>query len=383
MTMRLVADETMRMLRESAGRCFADLDTVRLLRRHRDARDLDALSRGVWEQMVPLGLPGILIGEDQGGSGLGFRESVQVSEMMGRALATGPFLSTAVMAATAIGHGGNARLQRELLPAIVAGTTIVSVAGEERQRHAPADIATLARRSGDSWLISGRKLAVIDANIAGRLIVVARDDEAPEKLLLLLVHAAAAGVHWKAAMGLDSHPHCTVELGDVRAAADDLICAPEHTGALLDRIYDAGRLHLAAEMLGLASEAFSRTVDYLKTRVQFGRKIGEFQGLQHRAAILFGEIEIAASVVLKAATLHDAGDPRFPAFASLAKAKAGEVARHVTAEAVHLHGGIGMTDDFDMGFYLKRARTAAERLGDTSYHQQRWLALSSVSGAPI
>ncbi len=374
MSVKLVADETMRMLRESAGRCFEDLDTVKLLRRHRDGRDLDALARGVWKAMVPLGLPGVIVPAEHDGSGLGFRESVQVSEMMGRSLATGPFLSTAVMAATAIRHCDNARLRRELLPAIAFGEAIVALAIEERQRHDPRAIETRARRSGDGWLVNGRKIAVIDANIAGKLIVLARDAAAPEKLLLLLVHAAAAGGSWKASMGLDSHPLCTVEFRDARAALDPL-CAPDQTAALLDRVYDAGRLHLAAEMVGVAAEAFARAVDYLKTRTQFGRKIGEFQGLQHRASILFGEIEIAASVVLKAASLHDDGDPRFPAFASLAKAKAGDVARHVTAEAVHFHGGLGMTDDFDMGFFLKRARAAAERFGDSAFHQERWLAL--------
>ncbi len=375
MSARLVADETMRMLRDSAGRCFADLDTAKLLRRHRDARDLGALARGVWDHMVPLGLPGVLIGEKRGGSGLGFRESVQVSEMMGRTLATAPFLSSAVMAATALRDGDNKQLQRERLPDIASGKAIIVVATEERQRHNPLAVEATARRTGDSWRINGSKTAVIDANIADKLIVLARDADAPERLLLLFASAASAGVSWKASMGLDSHPLCTVELRDVRVGETCLLCPPEKTTVLLDRIYDAGRLHLAAEMVGLASEAFDRAVDYLKTRVQFGKKIGEFQGLQHRAALLFGEIEIAASVVLKAATLHDAGDPRFPAFASLAKAKAGEVARHVTAEAVHFHGGLGMTDDFDMGFYLKRARSAAEQLGDTAFHQERWLAL--------
>jgi alkylation response protein AidB-like acyl-CoA dehydrogenase len=375
MTMKLVHDETMRLLRESAGRCFAELEPAGALRRRRDARELDALARGGWEAMVPLGLPGVLVADEFGGSGLGFRESVQVSEMMGRTLATGPYLSTAVMAATALGPGGNARLRRELLPAIARGEAILALAAEERDRHKPLDIETRARRNGGSWLISGRKIAVIDANIADRLIVLARDEAAPERLLLPVVDAAAPGVARKASLGLDSHPLCTVELSDAPADADDLICAPEHTAALLDHIHDAGRLHLAAELVGLAAEAFDRAVDYLKTRVQFGRRIGEFQALQHRAAILFGEIEVAASVVLKAATLHDGGDSRFPAYASLAKAKAGEVARHVTAEAVHFHGGLGMTDDFDIGFYLKRARAAAERLGDTAFHQERWLAL--------
>ena len=377
MSMKLTTDETMRMLRDSAGRAFTDLDAAKMLRRHRDAHDLDGLARGAWDAMVPLGLPGVLVPEAFGGAGLGFRESVQVSEMMGRSLATGPYLSTAVMAAIAFRYGDEERLRRKLLPAIARGETIIAFAGEERARHGPLTIETQARRSGDSYLITGTKTAVIDANIADRLIVLARDADLPDRLLLLLVPAAGAGVAWTATMGLDSHPLCTVELRDVRAGAECLICAPDQTPALLDRVYDAGRLHLAAEMLGLATEAFDRAVDYLQIRVQFGRPIGEFQALQHRAALLFGEIEIAGSVVLKAATLHDEGDPRFPAYASLAKAKVGEVARHVTAEAVHFHGGLGMTDDFDLGFYLKRARGAAERLGDTAWHRERWAALQS------
>jgi acyl-CoA dehydrogenase len=375
MNMKLTRDETMGMLRDSAGRCFAELEPARTLRRRRDARDLDAQARGAWDAMVPLGLPGVLVPEDHGGSGLGFRESVQVSEMMGRSLATGPYLSTAVMAATAVRHGDNERIRVELLPAIAAGEAIVAIATGERRRHDPSTIETRVRRSGDFYLVSGRKTAVIDANIADWFVVLACDEEMPERLLLLLVPATAPGISWTASMGLDSHPLCTVELREVRAGEGDLLCPPERTGALVERILDAGRVHLAAELLGLASEAFDRTVDHLKTRIQFGRRIGEFQALQHRAAILFGEIEVAASVVLKAAALHDAGDPRFPAYASLAKAKAGDVARHVTAEAVHLHGGLGMTDDFDLGFYLKRARATAEHLGDTAYHQQRWLEL--------
>jgi alkylation response protein AidB-like acyl-CoA dehydrogenase len=377
MSMKLIADDTMRMLRESASRCFAEYDGAKMLRRHRDARDLAALACGAWDGMTELGLSGVIVSEDFGGSGLGFRESVQVSEMMGRSLATGPFLSTAVMAATAVRHGDNDRLKREILPAIAAGHAIIAITGEERTRHRPLAIDTTARRDGEIFRISGRKTAVIDGNIAGKFIVAARDAGVPDKLLLLLVDAGQAAISTTAAMGLDSHPLCEVAFSDAVASADDLICAAENTPALLDQIYDAGRLHLAAEMLGLAQEAFDRAIDYLKTRTQFGRRIGEFQALQHRAAILFGELEIAASLLLKAATLHDTDDTRFPAYASLAKAKVGEVAKRVTAEAVHFHGGIGMTDEFDLGFYLKRARGAAERLGDTAFHQERYAGLGN------
>jgi alkylation response protein AidB-like acyl-CoA dehydrogenase len=378
MTMKLVLDDDTRMLRESADRLLAEAEPAKALRRNRDARDLAALARGAWDGIVSLGAAGTLVPEAFGGAGLGYRASIQLSEAMGRTLATAPFLSTAVMSATALSHGDNDRLRRDLLPAIAAGRTITALAGEERPRHSPLAIETLARRDGQSFRISGRKCAVIDGNIADRFIVAARDAEAPDRLLLFAIAADAPGISVAAHIGVDSQPLCEVALADVIATEEDLVCAPDQAPALLDRVYDAGRVHLAAEMLGLAQEAFERTIDYLKTRVQFGRKIGEFQALQHRAAILFGELEIARSIVLKAATLHDGGDASFPAYASLAKARVGEIAKRATEEACHLHGGIGMTDDFDLGFYLKRARAAAEQLGDTAFHLERYAAFHGI-----
>lgn len=378
MTRTLILDENMAMLRESAGRFFAESDAAQALRRHRDARALEAQARGLWDGMTALGLAGTLVPEAFGGAGLGYRESAQVSEMMGRSLATGPFLSTAVMAATAIANGDNDGLKRSILPAIASGETVIAIAGEERARHNPLAIDARVQRDGGGFRVSGRKRAVIDGNIAQKLIVAARDVEDPATLLLLLVDNPAAQISATVHMGVDSQPLVDLDLRDATAGLDDLICAPDRSAALLEQIYDAGRVHLAAEMLGLAQEAFDRTIEHLKTRVQFGRKIGEFQALQHRAAILFGELEIARSVVLKAATLHDVGDGRFPAFASLAKAKVGEVAKRATLEACHLHGGMGMTDDLDLGFYLKRVRAAAERLGDTVFHLERYAELQGL-----
>ena len=212
---------------------------------------------------------------------------------------------------------------------------------------------------------------MIDGNIAERLIVVAREAET-RRLLLLVVDARAPGVTVTARMGLDSRPIVEIALETVRAAAADLVAATDESEPLMDRILDAGRLHLAAEMLGAAQEAFDRTIDYLKTRVQFGKKIGEFQALQHRAAILFGELEIARSVVLKASASPS------PHAISLAKARVGDIAKHVAGEAVQLHGGIGVTDDFDMGFYLKRIRSASEQLGDSNFHIERYARLRGL-----
>jgi acyl-CoA dehydrogenase len=364
----LLLDDDTRMLRDSAERFFAAADATKRLRRCRDSRDLVGAARGQWDGMVALGFAGILVPEEFGGAGLGSEASIQVAEMMGHALAAGPFVSSAVMAATAIRDGGNDRVKAEMLPAIATGA-VVALAVDETGRHNPAAIETTARRDGDLFRLSGRKRAVIDGNIAETLIVVARDN-ASAQLLMLRVDADAPGVALTAHMGLDSRPMVDIAFEDT--AARDLVCEPGRTAVLLEHILDAGRLHLAAEMLGAADAVFQRTIAYLKTRVQFGRKIGEFQALQHRAAILFGELEIARSTLLKAVAIQT------PEFVSMAKAKIGEVARRATAEAIQMHGGIGVTDDFDLGFFLKRVRVASELLGDSAFHVERYARLQGL-----
>lgn len=369
--MSYLLDDDTKMLRDSAERFFAESNAIPLLRQQRDARDLSGAARGAWDEMVELGFAGILIPEEFGGVGLGSPASIQISEMMGRTLASGPFLSSAVMAATALLHGNNARLKAELLPAI-AGGTVVALASEETARHNPQSLETIARRDGDGYRVTGRKVAVIDGNIAQTVIVAARAEEDRDRLLLIAVDAGTAGITINTRMGLDSRPLVDMVFDNVRADDASLICDPNETLALLDRAYDAGRLHLAAEMLGAAQEAFDQTIEYLKTRVQFGRKIGEFQALQHRAAILFGELEIVRSAVLKAAATQSAES------ISLAKAKAGDVARRTVGEAVQMHGGIGVTDEFDMGFFLKRIRAASELLGDSAFHIERYARLQGL-----
>ncbi len=364
----LLLDDDTKMLRESAGRFFAEADTLKKLRSRRDVRDLAALALGEWEGMVALGLSGLLMPEAFGGSALGAVAGIQVSEMMGRSLAAGPYVSSAVMAATAVARGDDDALK----VAIVDGL-VTAFAGEESARHDPAAIATQAVRDGDGFRLTGRKCAVIDGNIAQKLIAPAR---AGNDLLLFVVDSVADGVTVTTHMGVDSHP--LVEIVFQNARADGVLCSADRSAAVLDKVYDIGRLHLAAEMLGAAQEAFDRTVDYLKTRTQFGRLIGEFQALQHRAAILFGELEVARSVVLKAAMAYDANNDKAAELISLAKARVGEIAKHVTTEAVQLHGGIGMTDDFDLGFYLKRVRALAERLGDTAFHAERYARLRGL-----
>jgi alkylation response protein AidB-like acyl-CoA dehydrogenase len=368
-------DDSTRMLRESAGRYFTAADTVKALRHGRAARDFAQLARGTWDGIIELGLAGILVPEEVGGAGMGYSASIHISEMMGRSLAAGPFLSTAIMATTAISAGDNPTLKASLLPRIVSGI-VIAIAAEETARHHPSEVKASARADGRDYKISGKKVAVIDGNIADKLIVAARLEARANALGLFVVDANAPGISTLVGLGVDSHPSVVVEFQNVAANAADLVCAPERSAALLERVYDAGRLHLAAEMLGAAQEAFNRAIDYLKTRIQFGRKIGEFQALQHRAAILFGELEIARAVVLKAAA-QSRGE-RFAEYASLAKAKVGEVAKRAVGEAVQFHGGIGVTDDFDIGFYLKRVRVAAEQLGDWAFHTERYAQIKGL-----
>lgn len=369
--MPLVLDGETVALRDTAQKLLDDANSLRQLRRWRDGGDLNGAARGVWDQFVELGFAGILIPEAFGGSALSSMASIQISEMMGRTLSTAPFVSSAVMGATALANGDNQKLKAHML-ALIASGTIVAMAVDERPRHAPLAVATIAKREQDRYRINGRKIGVIDGNIAEYFIITARDAERPDNLLLLLVDAKSAGLTCDAEPGVDSLPNVNVTLNDVEADDSILICAPEESIGLLEHTLDAGRLHLAAELLGIAQEAFDRTVEYLKTRVQFGKRIGEFQALQHRAALLFGQIEIARSLLLKAASEHNA------ALVSLAKAEIGETAKHVTTEAVQLHGGIGVTDEFDIGFFLKRARVASERLGDPTFHAERYARLQGL-----
>ena len=361
----LLSDDS-KMLRDSAEKFFAGGDAIKQTRQWRNTRDLTASARGAWAGMVELGFAGTLIPEQFGGVGLNLQASLQIAEMMGKSLASGPFVSSAVMAATAILGGNNEALKAELLPAI-AGGTVVALAAEESARHKPHAIETVAQRDGTGYRISGRKLAVTNGCIADKLIVTARNGS---EYLMFLVDANTPGTATTSHLGMDSHPLDSILFEDVEA--HDLVCAPSETLALLDRAYDAGRLHLAAEMLGAAQECFDRAVEYLKTRVQFGKKIGEFQALQHRAAILLGELEIARSVVLKAAASPT------PEFVSMAKARVGDIARKTVLEAIQMHGGIGVTDDFDLGFYLKRIRTAAELLGDSAFHTERYAQIRGL-----
>jgi acyl-CoA dehydrogenase len=297
-----------------------------------------------------------------------------IQEAIGRNLALSPFLSTSILSATLLAKGGSDEQKKALLPRMAAAEIIVALAADEKPRHAPTHVTTRAEASGNGFRLSGTKPFVLDGQVADRLIVAARTsgaDDEPQGITLFLVDRKAAGVTVEARSMVDSRNAARVTLQGVELDGADVIGTVGEGLGLLEAALDAGRACLAAEMLGVADRSFAMTTDYLKTREQFGKPIGSFQALQHRAAHLFCEIELARSVTLKALRALDEADERARVFASLAKAKVGEVAKLATNEAVQMHGGIGMTDDADIGFYMKRARAAAETFGDAAFHGDR------------
>jgi alkylation response protein AidB-like acyl-CoA dehydrogenase len=377
--MSLVLNEDQLMFRDAVKRFAAERAPVAQLRKLRDQNDAVGFSRDAWKAMADMGWSGVLAPEESGGAGFGFVGAGLIAEEIGRNLSATPLLSTAVLGVTALLRGGTQSQKEALLPAIAAGDLLIALAVDERSRHAPYSVATRATGGGGKFRLNGRKIHVLDGHVADRIIVSARtsgDVESREGVTLFLLDAKANGVTATRTSSVDSRNVAAVEFRDVAATDADVLGTFDKGAVVLDAVLDAGRAVLAAELLGVAEEAFERTLAYLREREQFGVKIGAFQALQHRAAHLFCEIELVRSVVLRTLQALDAQDPGAASLVCLAKAKAGEVARIATNEAVQMHGGIGMTDEFDIGFFIKRARAAGEAFGDAYYHTDRFAQLA-------
>jgi alkylation response protein AidB-like acyl-CoA dehydrogenase len=377
--MSLVLTEDQLMFRDAAKRFAAERAPVAQLRKLRDDNDAAGFSREVWREMAQMGWAGVLVPEEYGGAAFGYVGAGLIAEEVGRNLSATPLLSTAVLAVTALVRGGSAAQKEALLPAIAGGDLVVALASDEKNRHVPHSIATRATGGTGKFKLNGRKVYVLDGHVADRLIVTARtssDVESRDGITLFLIDAKAAGVNITRIPTVDSHHAAAVELRDVAVSDSDVIGTFDKGAVVLDAVLDAGRAVLAAELLGVAEEAFERTLTYLREREQFGAKIGTFQALQHRAAHLFCEIELVRSVVLRTLQALDAQEPTASNLVCLAKGKASDVARIATNEAVQMHGGIGMTDEFDIGFFMKRARAAGETFGDYYYHADRFAQLA-------
>jgi alkylation response protein AidB-like acyl-CoA dehydrogenase len=377
--MALYHTEDQAMLADTARQFMGEEGAIaKQLRHWRDKQSMDGFGRVLWKQFAELGFTGILVSEADGGLGMGHVEAGIVLEEIGRNLTPSPFLTSSVMAATAIG-AGNDELRGRYLPGLLAGDSVFAMAIDEGPKHRPERIATRAERAGNGFRLAGSKTFVVYGGSADMLVVAARTagaDGDQDGITLFAVPKDSAGLSQDPIRLVDSSKATHVKLDGVQVYDDAVIGEVDAGRALLNRVLNAGRIGAAAESVGVADGAFDMTTTYLKQRKQFGKLIGEFQALQHRAAHLYSELEIARASVIKAQQLLDAtacGKPSQYAdlMVSVAKAKVGKVASLAVREGVQMHGGIGMTDEYDIGLYMKRDRALAEFMGDMYYHAER------------
>ena len=377
--MALVLNEEQIMLKESAAGLLAEKAGVAQLRALRDADDELGFSRAVWGEIAAMGWPGIAVPEAYGGLGYGYTGLGLVLEQAGRHLSPTPLQASVLVGATAVSELATEAQKQALLPALAAGELLVSLALQEGAQHAPEQTAMTALPDGDGYILTGSKVLVLDALAADHFVVIARTAGGAgdcDGLTGFLVSAKAQGLTVERRSLVDSRGVGALRFDGVKVAADAIMGEPGQAWAGLARTLDIANIGLASELLGLATQAFELTVAYLKERKQFGKVIGSFQGLQHRAAELFAELELARSIVLQALQAIDAADPELPKLASAAKAKLCEVAQRATNEGIQMHGGIGMTDEYDIGLFIKRARVAQHCFGDYNYHLDRFARLS-------
>jgi len=367
------------MLKSSAAGFLAEKAPVSALRKLRDDRDADGFSRALWEEMSEMGWAGIAIPEAYGGLEYGYVGLGLILEEMGRQLSVSPLQSSVMVGASLINIGGSEAHKRTLLPAVAEGKLLITLALQEGLHHAPEKTALKAIASGDNFILTGKKVMVMDAHVADKIVVAARtsgNTGDAEGISLFLLDAKTEGLSRERVIMVDSRNSGNVVLDNVSVSKADLIGDLNGGMAILEQVLDIANACLSAELLGLSLQAYEATIEYLKQRSQFGVLIGSFQALQHRAADMFAELELCKSMVLASLQAIDNGEDNVSLMAAATKAKLCEVAERVTNEAVQMHGGIGMTDEFDMGFYMKRARVAQQTFGGYSYQLDRFASLN-------
>ena len=373
-----VLSEEQTMLRDAAKSWVGEKSPVTALRKLRDSGNADGFDRAAWNEMAEMGWAGILIPEEFGGSGLGYLTLGLVLEETGRTLTASPLVSTALTATTALLLAGSDAQKKAWLPKIAEGKAVAALAVDEGAHHAPAKIALKAVKSGSGWTLSGKKSFVLDGGVADFLIVAARTSgkiAEASGIMLFLVDGNAKGLSRQKLKSVDSRGVANLSFDNVEVGADAVLGSVDQGYGILEATLDRARAGLAAEMQDSATQAFETTLDYLKTRVQFGQVIGTFQSLQHRAAKMYTDLELTRSCVEAALSAIDNNSNDVPQLASLAKAKANELCHLVSNEMVQMHGGIGMTDAHDAGLYLKRARAAEATFGSSAYHRDRYASL--------
>ena len=361
-----VLSEEQTMLRDMAREWTKNESPVSAFRKVRDAGGDRGYDTAAYKAMADMGWAGVIIPEESGGSEFGWLSLGMVIEETGKTLTASPLAATS-LAASALVSGGSYAIKAEWLPKLASGEAVGTLAVDEAARHDPAAIATTATQTADGWTLNGSKSFVHEAHGASLLVVAAKTNEG---IALFAVPADAPGVTLATRKLTDARSHANISLTNVAVSPD----AKLGDAKVYDLVLDRARVIASAEMLGMAEHSFQVTLDYLKQRVQFGEIIARFQALQHRMADLFTKIELMRSAVEGALAALDSGSD-VSALASVAKATANDVLHLVSREVIQLHGGIGMTDEYDIGFYIKRARVLENAWGSSSFHRNRFAQL--------
>ena len=377
--MKLVLNEEQQFLKDTAKNFAAERTPINHFRNLRDTKDSLLWDKDIWQEMVNLGWSGILIPEEYGGSDFGITGMSVVLQECGKTLTPSPLFATAVLGAYALKEFGSEEQKSKYLPLIADGSITTAIAIDESSHHDPANTELEAKVSNAGFSLNGKKQLVVDGASADLLIVLARTSGAKGDiagLTLFVVDSSSEGVSRTKLDMADSRNYANIEFNNVEVDSASVLGSQEAGGEAIEHILDIGRIALSAEMLGNSEAAFSTTVDYLKERKQFGVLIGTFQALQHRAAEMFCEIELTKSSVMAAMQGADENSNQLQVLASLAKSMAGGTLHLVSNEAIQMHGGIGVTDEYDLGFFLKRARVAEQIFGSVNFHKERYANLS-------
>lgn len=366
--------EEQRLLKDSIDGLLAD--AYDFDKRKTYMKEKGGWSKTIWSKLAEQGLLGLPFSEAEGGFGAGGVETMIVMEAMGRALVLEPYLATVVLSGGFLRHGGSEAQKQAHLPGIIDGSKTFAFAQLEKQsRYDLFDIATSAKKKGDGWVLDGEKFVVLNGENADTLIVTARTSGSQRDksgIGIFIVPATAAGVTRKGYPTQDGLHAADITLTGVEVGADAVIGDAAGGLPLIERVVDEARIALCAEAVGLMDESLKTTVEYIKTRKQFGVAIGSFQALQHRASDMFVALEQARSMSMFATMAGDFDDARERATAiAAAKVQIGKSAKFVGQQSVQLHGGIGVTMEAKIGHYFKRLSMIENTFGDTDYHLRR------------
>src|SRR5882724_4445507 len=375
--MDLTLSDEQRLLRESAERFVGE--TYDADHRRKLANDPLGFSAAIWKQFADLGWLALPISEAHGGLGGGAIEVGILMEAFGRGLVSEPYLSTVVIGAALISECGSEAQKQALLPKIADGSLYLAFAHSERTaRFDLADVATTARKTPDGWRLDGRKIAVLDGNAAGRIIVSARvadGNGASGKLCLFLVPAGTPGLALRDFPRLGGGRACNLDLSGVRLPADALLGDGIDTLPAIEAVVDRAMAALGAEAVGIMQTLLDTTLEYTKIRKQFGRPLSANQVIRHRLADMAMQCDEARSMALRAALMVDAEPVARGRAASGAKAKIGKCARFVAEQSVQIHGAMGVTEELDIGSYFKRLLAFDTMFGGSAHHYRRHAAL--------